>query len=159
MTETVAVFPATTLTLFGCVVIVGFVTAAVTVSVAGLLVTLPAALEAMQRYFRPLKPALAVKVMVSVLQPALVLSCQVTPPSVLYCHWYWSPSPLASRVSVTLFPAWTLTSFGCVVIDGFVITVRMAGSLVTLPAALETIQRYLRPLKPALTLKVMEDVL
>ena len=88
MTETVAVFPATTLTLFGCVVIVGFVTAAVTVSVAGSLVTLPAALETMQRYFRPLKPAVAVKLMDLVLYPVLVLFFQVAPPSVLNCHWY-----------------------------------------------------------------------
>ena len=63
----VTVEPAATETLFGCVVIVGFVGAAVMVRVAAELVTLPAALETMQRYFRPLKPELTVKVMDAVL--------------------------------------------------------------------------------------------
>ena len=47
----VAVVPSPAVTFFGCVVIVGFPVAAVTVRVATLLVTLPALFDTMQRYW------------------------------------------------------------------------------------------------------------
>ena len=38
-------------------------------------------------------------------------------------------------------------------------TVSVTALLVTLPASLETMQRYFRPLKPAVTVKLMDDLL
>ena len=91
-----------------------------------------------------------------------MLSFHTVPPTGRYCHWYLSPVPEALTDMVTDCPTLTVTLSGCVVIVGFAraaVTVRVAAELVTLPALFDTMQRYFRPLKPELTVKVMEDVL
>jgi hypothetical protein len=77
--------PGATVTLFGCVVIVGFTI--VTVSVAALEVTLPPLFFTMQRYLFPLRSAVAGTVRVAVLFPVAPEFFQVLLFGSQYCHW------------------------------------------------------------------------
>ena len=57
------------------------------VRVAASVTTLPTSLLMMQRYIWPLRYALPSTLMLEVLAPVALESAQVTPPSLLYCHW------------------------------------------------------------------------
>ena len=116
-----------------------------TVSVAVLEFTLPAALDTTQRYFRPLNVDDMVKLNVAVLEPVDEQFVQVVP-SLLHCHWYFNSKPEAATVSFTSAPFAAVTDLGWVAIFGLVISVTVAALEFTLPAALDTTQRYLRPL-------------
>ena len=54
----------------------------------------------------------------------------VTPLSVLYCHWYVSPVPVAFTSNVTISPAFAVLFTGCDVIVNSEFTVRLAAALV-----------------------------
>ena len=82
----VAVLPAFTVTLDGCVVIVGVTT--LTVSFAAFdAADCPLPLITTHRNIYPLWAAAAVKLRVAVLFPFAPEFFQVLPPSVLACHW------------------------------------------------------------------------
>lgn len=89
--------------------------AALTVRVAALELVLPQRVDATQRYWLPFIPAVtAVSVREEVVLLALV---QVTPPSVLTCHW-----KLVAAAEVilneALLPAQTVWLAGCAVMAG-----------------------------------------
>ena len=81
------------------------------VMVAIELVVVPALLDTMQRYFRPLNTADMVKLNVALLYPVDEQLFQVFP-SLLHCHWYFSPVPEAATVSLTVVPTVAVTDFG-----------------------------------------------
>ena len=47
-----------------------------------------------------------------------------------FCHWYFSPVPVACTVKTAVFPASVVTSWGSPVMAGAATTVRAADSLV-----------------------------
>jgi hypothetical protein len=105
--------PAVTVWEVGCVVIAGAVVAALTVSVAAVLVAEPALFVATQSY----DPASAVVTALSV-SVADVLPARAAPP---FRHWNVGVGvPEAATVSVTEAPAVTVCEAGCVVKAGAV---------------------------------------
>ena len=146
--------PAVMVWLVGSVVTTG-ATAAVTVSVAGALVTLPALFVKTASYSLPVSVALVVKVSVGEVAP--VMSAKVTPPSVLTCHCTVGVGvPLAAAVKVTGVPAVMVWLVGSVVTTGATaaVTVSVAGALVTLPALFVKTASYSLPVSVALVVKV-----
>ena len=70
----------------------------------------------------------------------------VFPPSVETCHWHVGAGlPPAATVKIASFPAVTVWAAGWVVIAGAVLTVRVAGVLVTELTLLVTVQSYWQP--------------
>src|SRR6185369_15959972 len=124
------------------------------VKIAAVLGTLAAhTLLKRARYWLPLSAATALKIKLGLVAPAMSLN--VTPPSVLSCHWTVGAGlPLAAAVKVTL-PGQTVW------LDGFNVTtsplsrVRVAAVLGTLAAhRLLNRARYWLPLSAATALKV-----
>ena len=84
--------------------------------VAALEVTLfPAESVTMQRTCMPFQVALAVAVVEAVVLPFQLLHEEA--PAFLYCHWYFSPEPVALTVKVALLPAATVTFCGWVAME------------------------------------------
>src|SRR5262249_17195785 len=89
----------------------------VTVSAAADVVADPAALLNTARNFLPLSPGVGMKVNVG--DVAAPMSVNVAPPSELLCHWaVGSGMPVAAATNVAGWPAATVKSIGCNVIDG-----------------------------------------
>jgi hypothetical protein len=138
----VAVFPAVTVWLTGCVVIAG---AVFTVSVAAVLVAVPSVLIASARYWLPdIAPVVPLTVKVAVAEPDTPLPSvkfpKLVPPFVETCHWNAGAGlPLAATVNVAAVPAVTVWFTGGVAITGAAgaaLTVSVAAVLVAVPAAL-----------------------
>src|SRR5262249_56573131 len=118
----VGVLPALAVWLLGFCVTVGGAVAVLTVSVAGLLVTAPPTLETPTRYL-PASPATGdVRVKFAVLAP---VKPDVLPAPTLtqeeptsFCHWYFSPSPVAVTLNLAGWPAVTVRLVGWVVMVG-----------------------------------------
>ena len=141
----VAVLPAATVTLVGCVVITG---AALTVSVAGLDVAVPTELVNTASYLLPDCAAVApATVSVPLVLPASVVSgLYVVPPSVDTNHWTVGVGlPEAAAVNVALAPTATLAFAGCVETVGAKSTVSVAAVVVAVPAELVNTARYWLP--------------
>src|SRR5262249_50445674 len=69
------------------------------------------------RNFLPLSPGVGMKVNVG--DVAAPMSVNVAPPSELLCHWtVGSGMPVAAATNVAGWPAATVKSIGCNVIDG-----------------------------------------
>ena len=86
------------------------------VTVAALEVTLlPAPSVTMQRTCMPFQESLAVAVVEAVVLVPQLLHADA--PDFLYCHWYFSPLPVATTLKVALLPAATVTLPGCVVME------------------------------------------
>src|SRR5437899_5799623 len=108
---------------------------AFTVSVAAVVVAVPAELVNTARYWFPFCDKAVVKLRVVEVAPETLLN--VPPPSVLTCHCTVGVGePVAAAVKVAVWPALTVWFAGCVVIVGGVgeFTVRVAAVLVAIPA-------------------------
>jgi hypothetical protein len=96
--------PAVTDWLTGCVVMAG---APVNVSVAAVVVAIPATLVNTAWYLFPFCPAVVANVSVVEIAPATLLN--VAPPEALTCHWTVGIGlPLAAAVKLTLLPTLTI---------------------------------------------------
>jgi hypothetical protein len=107
-----AVFPATIVWLAGCVVIDGAATGAVTISVAGLLVAVPAVL---------LTDTVNAALASAVVSAGVVYVEEIAPLSIapFFFHWYViGEVPVAATLKVAVFPAAMVTLAGCVDIAG-----------------------------------------
>ena len=110
----VAVAPADTIWFDGLVVTAG---AAVTVSVAALVVEEPWLLVKTARNCQPFCDATVLKVRVVLVAPAMF--AKVAPPLLESCHWTVGVGlPVAAAVKLTLWPAVTVWSVGFVVTVG-----------------------------------------
>ena len=108
-----AVAPATTVVLAGCVVTAG---AEFTVSVAAVVVPEPTEFVNTARYCLALSPATVVKLYVVLVAP--LISVQVVP-LMLLCHCTVGVGvPLAAAVNVAVSPAFTVVPTGWVVMLG-----------------------------------------
>jgi hypothetical protein len=113
----VAVWPALTVWFAGSVVIVGGV-GEFTVSVAAVVVAVPAAFVNTARYWFPFCDKVVVKLRAVEVAPETLLN--VTPLSVLTCHCTVGVGePVAAAVKATVWPAVTVWLAGCVVIVGY----------------------------------------
>jgi hypothetical protein len=145
---------AVTVTLVGCVVTLGATqtgAAALTVSVALLLVAVPPLLVNTARYLLPDCEVLVGEI-VNVVEVAPETFVNVVPPSVDCCHCTVGAEQLAgveaAALNVAGFGAVTVTSIGCVVTVGAThagLTVSVAALLVALPAEFVNTARYLFP--------------
>ena len=142
-TVKVAVAPAVTIAFAGCVVMDGAAAAELTVSVAAVLVALPALFVTTHRNEAPL----SAEVVAGVVYEALVAPEMF---ALFRCHWYASGAvPVAATVKVAVAPAVTVAFAGCVVIDGATadeLTVRVAVFEVAAPALFVTTHRNVAPL-------------
>jgi hypothetical protein len=138
----VAVAPASTDWLTGCVVIVG---AKSTVSVTGFVVTLLTEFVNTASYRFPFcAPVVAVSVSVADVAPGTFV--YVVPPLVLTCHCTVGVGvPVAAAVNVAVVPAVTVVLVGCKLINGAEFTVRVAAVLVIVPAELVNTTSYRLP--------------
>ena len=130
----------------GWVVIVGGVEELFTVSVAAVVVAVPAAFVNTTRYWFPFCDKVVVKLSVVEVAPETLLN--VTPPSVLTCHCTVGVGePVAAAVKVAVWPALTVWLAGCVVIVGGVgeFTVSVAVVVVAVPAEFVNTARYRFP--------------
>ena len=118
----VAVAPATTVVLAGCVVTAG---AEFTVSVAAVVVAVPTEFVNTARYCLPLSPAAAVKLYVVLVAP--LITDQLGPLRLSH-RTMGVGVPLAAAVNVAVSPAFTVVLVGWVVMLGAttVTTVRVA---------------------------------
>src|SRR2546425_2589315 len=112
----VAVWPAFTVWFAGCVAMTGGV-GEFTVSVAAVVVAVPAEFVNTARYWFPLCDKAVVKLSVVEVAPATLLN--VTPPSVLTCHCTVGVGePVAAAVKVAVWPAGTVWLAGCGAVVG-----------------------------------------
>ncbi len=134
-TVKVAVFPAITDWLAGCVEMAGATTGFVTVSTAALLVAPPALL---------LTATVNCALLSAVVSAGVVYAEDVAPPiaAPFLLHWYVRGAvPVAATVNEAVFPAITDWLAGCVEMAGATtgfVTVSTAALLVALPALLLT---------------------
>src|SRR5882672_2409884 len=113
----IAVWPADTVWFAGCVVIAGGV-GEFTVSVAAVVVAVPAEFVNTARYWFPLCDKVVVKLRVVEVAPERLVN--VTPPSVLTCHCTVGVGePVAAAVKIAVWPAVTVWFAGCMVIVGY----------------------------------------
>jgi len=102
-----AVFPAITVWLAGCVVIAGATVVVVTVSMAALLVALPAVL---------LTSALNCALLSAVVSAGVVYVEEIAPPiaAPFFFHWYvMGVVPVAATLNVAVWPALIFALAGC----------------------------------------------
>ena len=66
-----------------------------------------------QRYCLPFIASRTATLILSGALPFAVLFVHVFPPSLLICHWYFNPSPVAFIAKFTTSPAFAFTSCGC----------------------------------------------
>ena len=141
----VAVAPAQTVTLPGCMVICGGV---LTVNTAAAVVTLPQVFVNTARYRLPLSVWAVTNVRLVLVAPGMLL--KVMPPSVLTCHCTVDAGELeAAAVKVTALPAVMVWLTGFMVTLGGVLTVKTAALVVAVPAALVKTARNWKPLLAA----------
>jgi len=125
-----------------------------TVSVAALLVTLPAPFETVTVNCVPL----SADVVAGVVYEADVAPLMAAPP---FFHWYVSVAvPVAVTENVAVCPVNTLLLAGCAVIEGAAFTVNVAPLLVTFPEVPVTVTVKTAPLSDAVVAGVVyeEDV-
>jgi len=145
-----AVFPALTVSELGLVVIVA---AESTVSVAAVVVAVPALFVNTARNSFAFCAAAAVKPYVAEVAPFTLL--KVVPPSVLTCHCTVGVGvPLAAAVKLAGFPALTASELGLVVIVGATFTVSVAAVVVAVPKLFVNTARNLFPFCPAVAVKL-----
>src|SRR2546425_1909256 len=114
-----------------------------TVSVAAVVVAVPAEFVNIARYRFPLCDKAVVKLSVVEVAPETLLN--VMPPSVLTCHCTVGVGePVAAAVKVAVWPAITVCLAGCVVIVGGVgqVTKTLAAVAASAPAGVLNTARY-----------------
>src|SRR6266478_4663956 len=128
-----------------------------TVSVAAVVVAVPAEFVNTARYWYPFCDKVVVKLRVVEVAPETLLN--VTPPSVLTCHCTVGVGePVAAAVKVAVWPAVTVWLPGCAVMVAEVFTVSVAAVVVAGPAEFVNTARYWFPVcdKAVVKLRVVE---
>ena len=139
----VAVVPALTVVLLGCVLTLG---ALLTVRVAAVVFTIPEEFVNTARYWAPLLTVLVAKLYVSPV--ALGISDQL--PLVFTCHCTVGVGvPVAAAVNVAVSPSKAVRFFGWVLTTGATFTVRVAADENPVHRLFVNFARYWLPLLPA----------